>query len=127
MTRSYDKRATQLATPSPSSRHPVPEPPYREQDLRLVGVFFDLLADAADVDGHVFVRSELVLGPEVVDEGVAADGFAGADGEEVEELELLLGQADRAAVDEGVLHRRVEGQAAGVDDVVAVARAQLLR
>src|SRR5512134_2993643 len=38
---------------------PIPEAADGEQDLRRVGIALDLLADAADVDGHALVRAEL--------------------------------------------------------------------
>ena len=66
---------------------------------RRLGVGFDLLADAADVDVDRARGDEAGVAPDGVEEVVAAEDAAGMAGEVVEQTELGGGGGDELAVD----------------------------
>src|SRR5437762_10480087 len=72
----------------------------------------DLLAQASDVDGHGAGVADEVVVPDLVEELLAAEDLTGVAGQEVEEVELLGGQVDRAVADLDRARLRVDLEAA---------------
>ena len=77
------------------------------------GVFFDLLAETADVDGQGVAVA--VFSPEAFVELVAGEDLAGVLGEEVEQLEFAGGEGHGGAVDPDLVGADVDGEAAEVE------------
>src|ERR687893_921751 len=74
----------------------VAETPHRLYKLRLVRVVAELVAQALDVDVHGAFVYELVLAPDLAEQGGAGEDASRRAGEGMEQLELAGGEGDFA-------------------------------
>jgi hypothetical protein len=73
---------------------------HRDQELRLVGLFFDLFTQTAHVDVDGPRGYEALLAPDFVEKLVAAVGVAGVGEEEIEQAELGGSEVELAVIHE---------------------------
>src|SRR4029450_10692161 len=89
--------------------------PDRLQQLGPRGVALELLAQAADVDGHGPRVESGRVAPDLTHQLVAREDASGVGGEEPEQIEFLCGEADQLAVPARLAPRRVQLEAANRD------------
>ena len=75
----------------------VADAAHGEEELGLLGVALELLAQVADVDVDGARVAVLGVAPDVLEQGLAAEHPAGRAGEGAEDLELDVGDADLLA------------------------------
>src|SRR5215210_4051313 len=80
--------------PARSWREPVADPPDRFQELRVGRVTFELLSQAADVDGECAGVERRGVAPNAAHQIIARENPPRVAGEEPEEVELLRRQPD---------------------------------
>src|SRR6185312_716944 len=66
----------------------VTEPPQRGEKHGLVRLFFDLFAQAADMDIHRSRSDEMLLAPHLLEKLLPREGVAGMEDEEFQQLVL---------------------------------------
>ena len=93
----------------------VTYPPLCVYILRVRRVFFDLLAQAADVDVHGPYVTRVFIAPDDVEEVFAAVDLVGVEHEELEHIKLLGCQIDLFAIYEDASALTVEPESGYLD------------
>src|SRR5258708_5013567 len=78
----------------------VAEAPGREDELRALRAWLDLAAQTADDGVHRSFGDVRVVGPDLREQGRAAEDDAGARGQQVQQVELLFGELHPPTADD---------------------------